>query len=528
MHGNSIEINNEFKKALELAENTSKHIFITGKAGTGKSTFLEYFRDNTSKKVVVLAPTGVAALNVKGETIHSFFKFKPDITLEKIKKHKGKSANIYKKIDAIVIDEISMVRADLLDCIDKCLRLNAKTSGMAFGGVQMIFVGDLYQLPPVVVGKEKEIFRFYYQSPYFFDARIFDGLPMEFVEFEKNYRQKDEQFINLLNKIRNNSISDRELSIINTRLNAPVPENKNLSYTVILTTTNQTAMRINEAHLEKLSARMYTYKALVMGSFEKSSFPTDDLLKVKVGAQVMLLNNDAQGRWVNGTMAKIVDIKSNKERDIIFVKLAGGEIEEVLPYKWEIFHFRINEETGNLQTEVAGNFIQYPLKLAWAVTIHKSQGKTFDRVIIDLERPTFASGQMYVALSRCRSLDGIVLKQPVKKSHILMDWRVVRFLTKYQYELSEKSLPLKEKINIITQAIKNRDLLEIIYLKSNDEKSKRVIKPQNVGEKMYLDKTFIGVEAFCLKKKDNRVFRVDRILEMKVSQSKTSLNHMVY
>ncbi|MCK4860028.1 MAG: AAA family ATPase [Candidatus Omnitrophica bacterium] len=510
-----IELNQEFKKALDLIENTAQNVFITGKAGTGKSTFLEYFRSTTNKKVAVLAPTGVAALNVGGQTIHSFFKFKPDITLQKIKKKSNKK--IYKKIDIIIIDEVSMVRADLLDCIDKFLRLNGKSSQLSFGGTQMVFIGDLYQLPPVVTGKEREMFRTYYKSVYFFDAKVFDAFPMEFIEFEKVYRQKDKQFIDLLNKIRNNSVTDKELGLLNQRVGAEFESNKKSKYSIYLTTTNKMASQINEQYLNELKTRSYSYKAIVEGNFEQKYFPTDRNLRIKSDSQIMLLNNDASKRWVNGTIGKIIDVKSKKkEQDIIIVKLSNGAIEEVSPHKWEIFHFRLNEKTHKLETEVVGYFIQYPMKLAWAMTIHKSQGKTFDMAIIDVGRGTFAHGQMYVALSRCISLDGIVLKQPIQKRHILMDWQVVRFMTKYQYNLSEKSISLEEKIGLIKQAIENKIFLEIVYLKSNDEKSKRTIKPCNVGEKTYLNKPFMGVEGFCLKRKSERVFRVDRILKMRL------------
>ena len=467
--------------------------------------------------MVVLAPTGVAALNVQGETIHSFFRFKPDITLQKIKKLSGKRTRIFKEIDAVIIDEVSMVRADLLDCVDKFLRLNAADSKQPFGAIQMIFIGDLYQLPPVVTASEKEIFRSHYQSQYFFDAAVFQEFPIEFIELEKIYRQKDKKFIGLLNAIRNNSITDQDLSLLNRRVGADLTADKNSGYTVHLSTTNKTAAEINAGHLNRLKTRIHTYSAKIEGDFKEYSYPTDSALRLAVGAQVMLLNNDTAGRWVNGSLGEITQIKFNQEANAesVFVRLAEGNIEEVLPFSWEIFHFSFDETTSMIKTETVGSFTQYPIKLAWAITIHKSQGKTFDRVIVDMGRGAFAHGQTYVALSRCRSFEGISLVRPLRKSDILMDRRIVQFVTNHQYAISERNMPFEDKLEMIKEAIDNNTGLEILYLKASDEKSRRLIKPRRVGNMIYQDKEFIGLEAFCLKRREDRVFRVDRILEMK-------------
>src|SRR3989339_826651 len=507
-----IEINELFAKALDLLEKTRQNVFITGKAGTGKSTLLQYFRNNTGKKVVVLAPTGVAAINVLGETIHSFFRFKPNLTLNKVKKirFQDESNNIYKKIDAIVIDEISMVRADLLDCIDKFLRLNGSKRNRPFGGLQMIFFGDLYQLPPVVVSKERAIFKNHYDSPYFFAAKIFQKIKMEYLELEKVYRQRDDKFIALLNSIRNNSAGELELTGLNQRVRAEQePEG---DYFVCLTTTNQMAKDTNEKRLEQLPGKMQVFEGLLDGDFDLKQLPTGLVLKLKQGAQVMMLNNDRYGRWVNGTMARIKTIK----QDQLEVELQNGENYEVEPHTWEIFHFSYNSKTKSLDSEITAAFTQFPLKLAWAITIHKSQGKTFDNVVIDIGNGTFAHGQMYVALSRCRSLEGMVLKKPIKKGHIFMDWRVVKFVTGYQYGLSEKLCSLDDKVAIITKAIEEKNRIEVLYLKAQDVKSKRVIEPLEVGEMYYNEKPFLGIRAFCHHRQEERVFRVDRILEMRV------------
>ena len=355
-----IEINAQFKKALEVIEHTSKHVFITGKAGTGKSTLLEYFRNNTAKKIVVLAPTGVAALNVGGETIHSFFGFKPDITLQKVKKLKGKKAAIFKEIDAIVIDEISMARADLLDCVDRFMRVNGADAKRQFGGIQMVFIGDLYQLPPVVTAKEKALFSGRYRSAYFFDADVFKELSLEFIELDKVYRQKDEEFIRILNAIRNNSLTDEDLSLLNKRFGAAFAPKSDSGYTVYLTVTNKIAAEINRRQLEALKTKSYTYRAQVEGDFKEYSYPVDLELSIGIGAQAMLLNNDAKGRWVNGSLAKVTAIKHNEENgiDAIMVRLSDGTTEEVLPFRWDIFHFSFNEDSYTIETETLGSFTQ--------------------------------------------------------------------------------------------------------------------------------------------------------------------------
>ena len=510
-----IELNEQFRHALELMEHSDKNIFITGRAGTGKSTLLSYFRQITKKRVVVLAPTGVAALNVKGQTIHSFFGFKPNITPDNVKKirFRNDENNLYKNLDAIIIDEISMVRADLLDCVDQFLRLNGPRRSRPFGGIQMIFIGDLYQLPPVVTGGEKAAFSTFYETPYFYSARVFNSFEMEFIELEKIYRQHDEKFIELLNAIRNNSITEEELQLLNQRYSPdfePSPE----EFYVHLTTTNEMAEKINNRQLAKLKGRPYIFTGVIEGEFGNEYLPTAVELQVKAGAQVMMLNNDAEGRWVNGSIGKVVEIiQTRKGEYVIIVELADGGIVEVTPYTWEIFRFFVEE--GQLKSEVIGRFTQYPLMLAWAVTIHKSQGKTFNKVIIDIGRGTFAHGQVYVALSRCTTLDGIILKKPIHKKHIWMDWKVVDFLTKYQYKKAEQALPVRDKVKLIEQAIRNKAALQIVYLKPNDEKSRRVIWPEMVGEMEYRGKKYLGLRAFCTKRNEERVFRLDRILEVK-------------
>ncbi|MBP7795669.1 MAG: AAA family ATPase [Elusimicrobiales bacterium] len=513
----NIEKNPEFEKAFDIMEYSYDNLFLTGRAGTGKSTLLSYFKEKTSKKIVVLAPTGVAALNVGGQTIHSFFRFKPDITEDKIEKLSERVVNIYRKLDTIVIDEISMVRADLLDYIDIFLRRNLDKN-RPFAGIQMIFIGDLYQLPPVVKKNEKEIFNERYKSHYFFDADVFKKLAFRFVELEKVYRQSDEDFIHILNKIRNNTITDDDLRILNKRTKERPSDEK---YMVYLTPLNRAAKEINEKKLTELSDEIQIFKAIINGNFKETDFPTDEELKLARGAQVMLLNNDSSGRWVNGTIGIIIDFDIGDDgEEVVVIEKEDGDIVYVKPHKWEMFKYTYDEKKKKIGTETTGSFTQFPLRLAWAITIHKSQGKTFEKVLIDISSGIFAHGQTYVALSRCKSLEGIYLKSPLKKQHIIMDRRIINFLTEYQYDMSEKEIPLSMKTDIINNAIENGTELEITYLKTSDEKSKRIIKPIAFETISFGGKKIYGLKAFCYKRNETRFFKIERILEINKIKNK--------
>jgi len=505
----NIEINEQFAYAYDLMENTSQHIFITGKAGTGKSTLLEYFRSKTSKNIVVLAPTGVAALNVEGQTIHSFFKFKTDITYDKVKKIPRKK-NLFKKLDAIIIDEISMVRADLLDCIDKSLRLNCNNS-LPFGGKQMIFFGDLYQLPPVVKTNEKEIFKEKYTTPYFFSANVMKEIEIKLIELEKIYRQKDQKFIEILNGIRNRSITDEMIEMLNQRYIPDFKPDKK-AFFIYLATKNEIATRINRDRLNNIKGKIYKFVAEIEGKFEKTDYPTDDVLYLKKGAQIMLLNNDKKKKWVNGSVGRITDI--DEDNEIISVELMNGKNVKVKRYSWELFNYIYNKQKEKIETELIGRFNQFPIRLAWAVTVHKSQGKTFENIILDIKGGVFAPGQIYVALSRCTSLDGIVLKQRIGKKHIFVDWKIIRFLTSYKYQQAEKELSFDKKIEIIEKSIQQNKDIEITYLKRNDETSVRTIKPEYVGEMDFMGKKFVALKGYCYKRNEDRIFRIDRIISI--------------
>ena len=444
--------NPESAEALRLMDETHQNIFLTGEAGTGKSTLLQYFRTRTEKNVVVLAPTGVAAVNVGGQTIHSFCGFGPDITLQKVKKLKPGSSKfeLLQKLNTIIIDEISMVRADLLDCLDKFLRLNGPAGNMPFGGLQMIFIGDLYQLPPVDKdfveggGLIKK-----YNSPYFFDALSFKLAKFIFYQLKKVYRQKDQVFLEILNAIRNNAASSEHLTILNQRSQTAGVKFSFEKFAVYLATTNAKAKQVNDFFLSRLPTEEKVFEGRAEGKFEDRALPNDLVLRLKAGAQIMMLNNDSRKRWVNGTMGKVVDIikdndnsnynnntkidsdnddESSTSADAIVVELENGEREYVYPHTWEMFQFTLDKQSQKIDSKTVGTFTQYPLKLAWALTIHKAQGKTFDKVCVDLAAGTFAHGQLYVALSRCRTLEGLVLRRAVVPADIILDQRVVDFL----------------------------------------------------------------------------------------------------
>ena len=424
-----IEINETFEKVLELLENSSQNIFITGKAGTGKSTLLEYFRDNSQKNAVILAPTGVAALNVKGQTIHSFFKFAPFVTPEKVRKKKPyqKKRDLLRRVDMIVIDEVSMVRADLLDCVDASLRMYLDPS-LPFGGMKMVFIGDLYQLSPVVSRDEMTFFQEVYDSPYFFSSNVFRELDVRTVELQEVYRQQDRDFVGLLNKVRENRLGQLEIEKLNERYDPDFYSNND--FYITLTTTNAAADKINNYELRKVKSKMEVFHADVTGEFNKKHYPTKMELGLKVGSQVMLLKNDPNGKWANGSVGKIMAIEFDAVLgdDVLVVELNDGKEVKIKRHKWEVCKYFWNEQTRNLDVEVIGAFDQFPVRLSWAVTIHKSQGKTFDKVVVDIGNGAFAPGQVYVALSRCTSFEGLVLRRPLQRRHIWSDRVVGEFM----------------------------------------------------------------------------------------------------
>jgi len=421
----ALELNTDFKIALDLIEKEGKNLFITGRAGTGKSTLLQLFRNTTRKKAVVLAPTGVAALNVQGQTIHSFFGFPPRlISTREISKRKDR--RLYRNMEVLIIDEISMVRADMLDNIDYFLRLN-RDSPLPFGGVQVVFFGDLFQLPPVVASDfEQEVFSTSYDSAFFFSAQVFQrGFEIEMLELRKVYRQDNRHFLRLLDGIRLNHADQDDLDELNERFE---PNFEPEDFYITLSARNATSDRINQRELGKIDLPERKYLATVTGEFNPTQYPAEPALSLKIDAQVMLLKNDPDRQYVNGTIGKVVAL--GNEFIKIQIEEKSGDLKEIdiAPVTWEIIRYKNDPtQTEDIQTEVIGTFTQFPLRLAWAVTIHKAQGKTFDRVIIDLGGGAFEHGQTYVALSRCRTLEGIVLRQRIRPQDILTDMRILDF-----------------------------------------------------------------------------------------------------
>lgn len=419
-------LNSDFRQALDLMERTQRNLFVTGRAGTGKSTLLQLFRNTTRKKTVVLAPTGVAALNVRGQTIHSFFGFPPRL-IDRREIKKRKMRKLYQNMEVLIIDEISMVRADMLDNIDYFLRIN-REDPRPFGGVQVLLFGDLFQLPPVVAGpSEQQFFTTYYKNPYFFSAHALqeETFELEMLELRQVFRQEQRHFLRLLDAIRLNRVDEGDLEELNRRY---MPDFEPEDFFITLSARNATVDAINQRELSKLQTPPRYYTAFVSGEFNPQLFPTDLRLELKEQAQVIFLKNDPERRFVNGTIGKITSLGPESIHVETLRPDGGLEEIEVERAEWEILRYNMKPgEPDKIEAEVIGTFEQYPLRLAWAITIHKSQGKTFDKVVIDLGHGAFEHGQTYVALSRCRTLEGIVLKEKLRPRDVLVDERVVEF-----------------------------------------------------------------------------------------------------
>jgi ATP-dependent DNA helicase PIF1 len=509
MHVKDIDFSKQFTRALELLESGNRSLFVTGHAGTGKSTLLDHFRNTTKKKIVVLAPTGVAALNVKGQTIHSFFGFRPGTTPQDIKKtyrNRGKKG-FYKMLDSIVIDEISMVRADLLDCVNEFLKLHGPDPMLPFGGVRMIFIGDLYQLPPVVTRYEKELFNSFYESPYFFSAQVMKGFDLELLELDKIYRQDDKDFIEVLDGIRRNKLEKDQLELLNSSYEEDFSFNSQ-DLAIYLTTTNKKADEVNQNFLGKLNGKRHIFKGSRSGKFDKKVTPVNENLELKANAQVMLINNDRAGRWVNGSIGKISEIiELGSGKDIIVVELDDGSTIEVMPHTWEVFKFVYNPGTDQLQSESVGSYTQYPLILSWAITIHKSQGKTFNKAIIDFGWGTFAHGQAYVALSRCKSLEGMTLIKPFKQKDIITDVKIGQFFTDYQFSKNPWEFDNTEKLRLIKKAQDSGQLLKVKYYIQDEEPLKYMINPLEVLKNS-------TIKSYCHILGEEVLLNLDSILEL--------------
>lgn len=424
----NLVITKEFQEAFDCIANTGASVYLTGKAGTGKSTFLAYLRKNLKKNVVVVAPTGVAAINIGGKTIHSFFRFPPNLMEAHLIEQDASQKGLFNKIEVLIIDEISMVRADLLDAIDLSLKMSRQDE-RPFGGVQMVFIGDLHQLPPVVIGKDlADYFEEHFGGPFFFNAKVFKKLNFKYIELTSVFRQKDSKFKEILDAIREDNISEEQIATLNIQyVSVPVYDTNSVRLT--LCSTNKKAEAINLENMERLKSKVFSYRASIVGSFDEVYYPTDPTLQLKVGAQIMMLQNDLNKRWVNGTLG----IVSKLDEKNVTVQIDGTRY-MVPKYTWENISYEYNKETKKIESKVTGTFKQFPLKRAWAITIHKSQGQTFERVAIDLDKGAFAHGQSYVALSRCTSLQGISLNSKIKRRDFILDPKVMQFV-------KEKSKP---------------------------------------------------------------------------------------
>lgn len=421
------ESNADFKKALHLIEETDTNVFITGYAGTGKSTLLKKLLAREKKNYVVVAPTGIAAVNVAGETIHRVFKLPIRPLLPEdpdIKKFYDHSAprELLRELDTLVIDEVSMVRVDIMNAIDRSLRLNTGKD-IPFGGKQLVMFGDLYQLEPVI-HEAKELLTEYYESNYFFfDAPVFQQVRYTKIELKKVYRQREQALINILNKIRDNSISQEEITLLNE--NCYNSQKLDLDdFEITLTTTNARADAVNSLKLAAIRSQSYFFEGITENYFPDSKLPVERKLELKLGAQVMFVRNDVHDNWVNGTIGTVEDLT---EKDVS-VRLQDNTIHKVEKCTWENIEYRYDWRARKVVSEIKGIFTQFPLRLAWAVTIHKSQGLSFDKVKVDLGSNTFACGQAYVALSRCRKLSGLKLVRPLRKEDIKTHPRVVEFM----------------------------------------------------------------------------------------------------
>ena len=433
--------NKEFQDALNLVKYTRQSIFLTGKAGTGKSTFLRYVCANIRKKHVVLAPTGIAAINAGGSTLHSFFKLPfypllpddPKLSLQRNQiydffKYTKPHRKLLEELELVIIDEISMVRADIIDAVDRILRVYSHNLRQPFGGKQLLLVGDVFQLEPVVKGDERDILNRFYPTPFFFSARVFSQIELVSIELQKVYRQTDSRFIQVLDHIRNNTASTADLQLLNTRYGASMTGGEDDMY-ITLATRRDNVDYINEKKLAELPGEPTVFRGEIRGDFPTSSLPTAEELVLKPGAQIIFIKNDYERRWVNGTIG-VVNGFDLAEGTLYIITDDGREC-SVKQDSWRNIRYTYNEEKKQIEEEELGTFTQFPVRLAWAITVHKSQGLTFSRAVIDFTGGVFAGGQTYVALSRCTSLEGIQLRKPISRADIFVRPEIVQFSERF-------------------------------------------------------------------------------------------------